>query len=691
MNRLVKLYNGITSSCAIKKFNIVAFFVAYALFCVSWIFGDLATSGETVVFVGKMMRLVSYGLFALNIATSKRGKSEWLCFAAMLILSIVCFLYTNEVYVLALTLMVMASVDKNPDKIFKITEVILIVTVCVTVALCILGVLENVISPRGGAHSDLSDRYSLGFFHSNVCPLLIFYITAYHGINRKFALKWWELLILAFFAFVAFALCDSRMSFLATLLILVFYIACPFIKLPVSHQRKIISVSKYAVVILSVLTLALIIMYMFKWKPAYFIDDSVVTGRISLGFRKIISKGLHIFYPISYARYVDDGIVVDNGYLSTMIRYGLISIVILAAANLRGVKKFSGFLPAIIIFDIVCLVNFIDNDLLTYSCFPFLLAAFSRSGVKEENPLAENQQKLVSVVMSTYNESFGELVGSIGSVLNQSYKNIELLIVNDNPENPQLCQILEELSKRDERIRVIKNEKNIGLVQSLNKAIKEARGEYIARMDADDISLPDRLSLQVGFLQNNKLDFVASHIQFMNEDGTLTGKSLKGPSGHRAISMYMKWGDCMPHPTWLLKKRVYDSLGGYRNIHSAEDYDFILRALKAGFRCGNLPEVTLSYRLRSSGISLSNQSHQTMTRYYLAQNKKNILKISENDLKEWINKENNSFYRFEECKNGIKDALSSKKIGQLLKLSFKLAINKNTYYWFVEKILYLMQ
>ena len=691
MNRLVKLYNSITSSCTTKKFNIVAFFAAYVLFCASWIFGDLATSGETIVVVGKIMRLASYGLFALNIALSKRSKREWLCFSAMLVLSLACFFYTKEIYVLALTLMVMASVDKKPDKIFKITEGILIVTVCLTVALCILGVLENVISPRGGAHSDLSDRYSLGFFHSNVCPLLIFYITAYHGINRRFALKWWELLTLAFFAFVAFALCDSRMSFLATLLLIAFYIAYPLIKLPVSHQRKIISVSKYAVIILSVFTIALIIMYMFKWEPAYFIDDSVVTGRISLGFRKIISKGLHIFYPISYARYVDDGIVVDNGYLSTMIRYGLISIAILGAANLRGVKKFSGFLPAIIVFDIVCFVNFIDNDLLTYSCFPFLLAAFSRSGVEESYPVAESDRKLISVVMSTYNESFGELVGSIGSVLNQSYKNIELLIVNDNPENAELSQILDELSGRDERIRVIKNEKNIGLVQSLNKAIKEARGEYIARMDADDISLPDRLAKQVAFLQNNNLDFVASHIQFMNEDGTLTGKSLKGPSGHRTISMYMKWGDCMPHPTWLLKKRVYESLGGYRNIHSAEDYDFILRALKAGFRCSNLPEVTLNYRLRSSGISLSNQSYQTMTRYYLAQNKKNILKISERDLKEWIDNENNSFYRFEECKNGIKEAIRSKKLLQLLKSAFRLVINKNTYYWFVEKVLYLMQ
>ncbi len=691
MNRLVKLYNGITSSQATKKLNTVGFFVAYVLFCISWIFGDLATSGETIVVVGKIMRFVSYGLFALNCALSQRTKKEWLCFFAMAALSFVCFLYTKEIYVLALTLMVMASVDKNLSSIFKLTEVILIVTVCVTVALCLFGVLENVISPRGGAHADGSDRYALGFFHSNVCPLLIFYITAYHGINRKFKLKWWELLILAFFAFVAFALCDSRMSFLATLLLLVFYIVYPRIRLSKGVKRTVISLSKHAVVILSALTVVLIILYMFKWGPAYFIDDSVVTGRISLGFRKILSQGLHIFNPISYSQYVGDGIVVDNGYLSTMIRYGVFSIAILWAANHRGCSRFSGFLPALMVFDVVCLVNFIDNDLLTYSCFPFLLAAFSRSEVKPERSVAEDGQKLVSVVMSTYNETFGELVGSIGSILNQSYKNLEFLIVNDNPENSELSQILDELSKRDARIRVIKNEKNIGLVGSLNKAIKEAHGEYIARMDADDMSLPDRITSQVAFLEDNRLDFVASHIQFMNEDGTLTGKSLKGPSGHRAISMYMKWGDCMPHPTWLLKKRVYESLGGYRNIHSAEDYDFILRALKAGFKCGNLPEVTLSYRLRSSGISLSNQSHQTMTRYYLASNKKNILKLSERDLKDWIDNQNNSFYRFEECKNGIKEAIHSKKIGQLLKSALRLVVNKNTVYWFAEKVLYLMQ
>jgi len=107
----------------------------------------------------------------------------------------------------------------------------------------------------------------------------------------------------------------------------------------------------------------------------------------------------------------------------------------------------------------------------------------------------------ISVIMSVYNgeKYLGE---AIDSVLGQTFTDFDFIIVNDGSTDgsPGIIQ-----SYRDERIRVINNEKNIGLTKSLNKAIKESGGEYIARQDADDISLPERFEEQVWFLEEQHL------------------------------------------------------------------------------------------------------------------------------------------------------------------------------------------
>lgn len=127
-------------------------------------------------------------------------------------------------------------------------------------------------------------------------------------------------------------------------------------------------------------------------------------------------------------------------------------------------------------------------------------------------------EDLISVIMSTYNESVSELRESIESVLKQTYSNIEFVIVIDNPNNEELSVFI--YSFDDPRIRVIKNDRNIGLVNSLNKAICQSKGEYLARMDADDICEVNRLKLQKEYLDKNNLDLVGGSVRFhqLNQD-----------------------------------------------------------------------------------------------------------------------------------------------------------------------------
>ena len=110
---------------------------------------------------------------------------------------------------------------------------------------------------------------------------------------------------------------------------------------------------------------------------------------------------------------------------------------------------------------------------------------------------------LVSVVMSVFVEPEKWLRNAIDSILTQTYSNLEFLIINDNYERMLNKRVLDEYAHTDKRIRIITNQSNQGLTKSLNKGISIAQGKYIARMDADDFSLPNRIERQVAFLELN--------------------------------------------------------------------------------------------------------------------------------------------------------------------------------------------
>ena len=143
---------------------------------------------------------------------------------------------------------------------------------------------------------------------------------------------------------------------------------------------------------------------------------------------------------------------------------------------------------------------------------------------------------LVSVIMSVYN---GEkyLVQAIDSILNQTYQNFEFIIIDDcSTDNSS--HILQEYAKKDSRIKIIKKEKNIGIkgfIENLNLGISIAEGKYIARMDADDISLPERFQKQVTFLENNpEIFMVGAQIDFINEKNEIIGEKA-GALEHEEI------------------------------------------------------------------------------------------------------------------------------------------------------------
>lgn len=221
----------------------------------------------------------------------------------------------------------------------------------------------------------------------------------------------------------------------------------------------------------------------------------------------------------------------------------------------------------------------------------------------------------ISVIMSTYKENAALVEASIDSVLHQTYCDFEFLIIIDCPDNQPVKDLAYRKQIEDNRITVIENEYNLGLVKSLNKALGIAKGNYICRMDADDISEPNRIESQLSFLTSNELDLVGGRMSIIDESGAYLYDIPQPPITPNAVNRALRWNNCVPHPTWLGKVSAFAQ--GYREIPLCEDYDFLLRASMAGLKIGNCNQEILKYRMTSESISRSSLFRQYLYQRYI--------------------------------------------------------------------------
>ncbi len=230
------------------------------------------------------------------------------------------------------------------------------------------------------------------------------------------------------------------------------------------------------------------------------------------------------------------------------------------------------------------------------------------------NKVNKSSDEMVSVLMSVYNEKEEWLRNSIESILNQTWSDLEFIIINDNPDNKSLLPVLYEYAEHDKRIKIIINERNKGLAGSMNEALKFAKGKYVARMDADDISVPDRLEKEVRYMERHLLDMAASNAVMISEEGEEVGGFGKMP--RKNIERLLPYRDMIIHPSVLIKRKVLQKLGGYRDFASAQDYDLWLRMVTGGCKIGILDEFLVYYRLRGNGITRTNHYRQFLMAKY---------------------------------------------------------------------------
>ena len=223
---------------------------------------------------------------------------------------------------------------------------------------------------------------------------------------------------------------------------------------------------------------------------------------------------------------------------------------------------------------------------------------------------------MISVLMSVYNEILPDLSAAIDSILSQTFEDFEFIIVCDNPKNSEIIELIKKYEAIDKRVRLIMNEENIGLAMSLNKAASRASGEYLFRMDADDIAYPNRMYEQYMEMTKNDLDLVCSGYDIINEKSEVTESNV-GYHGDETMRASIPYKVTIHHPTVMMRKSFFDLVGGYRNFICAQDYDLWLRMWYANARMKNMHKTFLKYRIRESSITSKKRFIQKLTIDYV--------------------------------------------------------------------------
>lgn len=214
--------------------------------------------------------------------------------------------------------------------------------------------------------------------------------------------------------------------------------------------------------------------------------------------------------------------------------------------------------------------------------------------------------KSLTVLMSVYNGA-RYLEIAIKSILEQTFRDFDFLIIDDASVD-ETSSILARFSQQDSRIKIITNEENYGLAYSLNRGIEAATTTWIARMDADDIAIRDRLEKQMKYLaENPQTDILGGYALDINESGEILGER-KVPTDHNNIVKFI-WTNPLIHPTVLFRRSAILKIGSYSDKtrqRIPEDYHLWFRACAAGLRFANLPEPLIYYRFSEQNFVRNN-------------------------------------------------------------------------------------
>jgi len=226
-----------------------------------------------------------------------------------------------------------------------------------------------------------------------------------------------------------------------------------------------------------------------------------------------------------------------------------------------------------------------------------------------EPPVRIADRPLVSVLLPVFNAE-PYLEEAMASILGQTYPNIEIIAIDDGSVDLSYRMLLRS-AFADVRLKVYRNESNCGIVRTLNRALSLASGNLIARMDADDVAMPDRIEKQLVYLDKDpQVKLVGVSNVSIDAVGNILSRS-SSPNNKSEIERTLLLANPISH-NWLCYRSVYAHLGGYRDLAPVEDYDFLLRCKSNGIGIMNLEYCGMKIRLTDTGITASSGIRQKL-------------------------------------------------------------------------------
>jgi len=221
----------------------------------------------------------------------------------------------------------------------------------------------------------------------------------------------------------------------------------------------------------------------------------------------------------------------------------------------------------------------------------------------------------VSIVIPIYNAE--KYVGeAIEGLLNQTYTDFELILVNDCSTDGTL-EILKEYQKKDNRIKIIVNEKNLRVSAAANRGIKEARGEYIVKQDSDDWSYPDRIAKQVEYMDAHPEVVLSSGNMEMCDENMNVKNRTHFPTTHAEIMNVLLQFNPMVHSAMIYRRETFLDVGGYGGINTSEDYLLTMKMASKG-QLGNLEDVLVKYRVLNTSLTAKDPMDMHLATLYCA-------------------------------------------------------------------------
>jgi GT2 family glycosyltransferase len=198
---------------------------------------------------------------------------------------------------------------------------------------------------------------------------------------------------------------------------------------------------------------------------------------------------------------------------------------------------------------------------------------------------------------------------AVESILGQTFANFEFLVIDDGSTDGSGV-LLERFAQRDHRVRVVHQE-NAGLTRSLNRGLALARGDFIARMDADDVSERNRIQAQLDFLRSHTEITVLGTSDKVIDGAGRTLTEERRPRDPQVVRWAMSYGCALCHPSVIFRRRAIQAVGGYGpGFRYAQDYDLWTRLVMKGTKMSSIPECLVRYRISGSNISVARKQEQ---------------------------------------------------------------------------------